>query len=538
MSATLRILLLEDVPTDAELVERELRRAKIDFGARRVWSREAFETELASYRPDAILADFSLPGFGGLDAMEIAQRESPHTPFIFVSGAIGEERAIDTLKKGATDYVLKDRLSRLGPALERALREAEERRERHRAEKALRHSEERHRVLLEVNNAIIASLDRLSLFDAIAKALARLVLFERAGLTLHDPHRDVIQVYAQTMGAGSPRLPTVREFPRKGSTFDRLLREREPVVRHDLSDGDLVPPEDQLLRDGIRSYVSVPLIVKDNVVGSLNVGASSRESYREADVELLNEVGTQVALAIANLIAYEEITRLKARLEQENIYLQEEIQTERDLGEIVGESAALAGVLKAVETVAPTDTTVLICGETGTGKEVVARAIHELSPHKDKPLVTVNCAALPATLIESELFGHEKGAFTGALARKIGRFELADGGSRCFQIRKGMSSSAFVTRGGSWRWRGMVSTMRPPWPRPMSGSRWVPEQTWRSRARASLSSGVTCAGSSGPVSSAGSPCGTSVRISSSPSRTIRSEYRSRQGCFTPFSVCS
>ncbi|HXV63071.1 MAG TPA: sigma 54-interacting transcriptional regulator [Vicinamibacteria bacterium] len=427
MPATLRILILEDVPTDAELVERELRRGQIEFLSRRVSTRPEFEEQLSSFDPNIILADFSLPGFDGLDALSISAETRPEVPFIFVSGAIGEEKAIETLKKGATDYVLKDRLSRLVPALRRALRETAERSERRRAEAALKHSEQRHRLLLEVNNAIIASLDRKSLFCAITKALSGILSFDQARLTLLDARRDIIQVYAQKDESGV----TEAELSREEGAQEHLPGDSTPLVRRDLTRrrGRLSPSEDELLKGGIRAFVSVPLNVKSKAVGFLTVGSRIPDRYRDDDVELLTEVGNQVALAVANLLAYEEISSLKSRLEQENTYLQEEIQTQHDFGEIVGQTEPMAKVIEAIETVAVTDATVLICGETGTGKEVVARAIYDASPQKDKPLVKVNCAALPATLIESELFGHEKGAFTGAIARKIGRFELAHGGT-------------------------------------------------------------------------------------------------------------
>src|SRR5262249_43555758 len=144
---------------------------------------------------------------------------------------------------------------------------------------------------------------------------------------------------------------------------------------------------------------------------------------------LLMAIGEQVALALENLLAYEEIAALKARLEEENLYLQEEVRSEAAFGDVVGESPAIRSVLANVRKVAETDSTVLVTGETGTGKELVVRAIHALSRRKDKILIKVNCAALPAGVIESELFGHEKGAFTGALTRKVGRFELANGGT-------------------------------------------------------------------------------------------------------------
>ncbi len=428
MNAELRILLLEDVATDAELTERELRSAEISFRATRVATREAYIAELQNH-PNIILADYSLPGFDGNEALALAQEQCPDIPFVFVSGAIGEERAIESLKQGATDYVLKQRLSRLVPAVQRALREADERVERERAEGALRQSEERHRVLLNINNAIIANLDRESLFDAVFQALNEVVPFHRASLALHDVRADVLQVYALA-GADPPRLLAAgSQFPRRGSHLAEVLETKQCRIRRDLEKERLIGLEDELLKEGIRSYVSAPLIAKGEAFGTLNVGSREPDQYTETHADLLLEVAHQVALAVQNMWAYEEIAELKAQLEQENIYLQEEIKLVHNFEEIVGQSAAMRKVLKAIETVAPTDATVLLSSETGTGKELLARAVHDLSPKKSKPLVKVNCAALPNNLIESELFGHGRGSFTGAVSRKIGRFELADGGT-------------------------------------------------------------------------------------------------------------
>jgi formate hydrogenlyase transcriptional activator len=159
------------------------------------------------------------------------------------------------------------------------------------------------------------------------------------------------------------------------------------------------------------------------------VGSVKRNQYSDEDLETLQEIANQVALAVANMQSYEEIVELKAQLEKENVYLQEEIRTEHNFEEIIGNSPALLAVLRKVEQVAPTDSTVLINGETGTGKELIARAIHDRSARKNRPLLKVNCSAISAGLVESELFGHVKGAFTGAFERHVGRFELADGGT-------------------------------------------------------------------------------------------------------------
>src|SRR5207249_2020689 len=208
-----------------------------------------------------------------------------------------------------------------------------------------------------------------------------------------------------------------------------VLDHREPLLTADLEDAPPFFEHAPLLKEGIRSAVSVPLAAKGKILGTLNVGSRVPGRYGADDASLLAAIAEQVALAIENLLAYEEIAALKARLEEEKVYLQEEVRTEAAFGDVVGESSAILGALANVRKVAATDSTVLVTGETGTGKELIVRAIHALSRRKDKLLVKVNCAALPASLIESELFGHEKGAFTGALARKVGRFELAGGGT-------------------------------------------------------------------------------------------------------------
>jgi formate hydrogenlyase transcriptional activator len=171
------------------------------------------------------------------------------------------------------------------------------------------------------------------------------------------------------------------------------------------------------------------LILRGKCIGTLSVVSREKDPYSDQDEQFLQEVAIQVALAVENMKSYEEIATLKARLEKENIYLREEIRTEHNFEEIVGNSPALLAVLRAVEQIAPTDSTVLIYGETGTGKELIARALHNRSARKDRALVTVNCSAISAGLVESELFGHLKGAFTGAIDRRIGRFELANGGT-------------------------------------------------------------------------------------------------------------
>ncbi len=180
---------------------------------------------------------------------------------------------------------------------------------------------------------------------------------------------------------------------------------------------------------GVFSAMLCPLLVHGRPYGFLAIGSKRRNAFSERDLTLVEQIGFHLSHAITNLSAYDQIRELKDQLEQENVYLREEMGASLDLKRLVGDSPALQKPLRAIEMVAPTDSTVLITGETGTGKELVAQAIHRLSPRQQKSLITVNCAALPPTLIESELFGHEKGAFTSATSRKLGRFELAHGGT-------------------------------------------------------------------------------------------------------------
>ena len=180
---------------------------------------------------------------------------------------------------------------------------------------------------------------------------------------------------------------------------------------------------------GVQSLCHIPLISRKRTLGVLSLARLAPIAFSLRDLEFLRLVANQVAIAVENALAYDEIAELKDRLAQEKVYLEDEIRSELNFEEIVGRSSALRSVLQDIETVAPTDSTVLIYGETGTGKELIARAIHNLSTRGKNAFVKLNCAAIPTGLLESEMFGHEKGAFTGAVAQRIGRFELANRGT-------------------------------------------------------------------------------------------------------------
>jgi len=301
--------------------------------------------------------------------------------------------------------------------------------ERKQAEAALRKSEEQNRSLLQINNAIITNLTQQELLRSISEALHPLISFDRCAITLYQPERDSFRFLAVEGELLSDYFRTGQEFSRNETCTSWVFDHQQPLVRRDLEKEQQYPNERRLVTEGIQSMCVVPLTLQGRCIGLLSVVSRQRDRYSDEDAVFLQEVANQVALAVQNMQSYQEIASLKARLEKENVYLREELRAEHNFEEIVGNSPALLRALHAVEQVAPTDSTVLIYGETGTGKELVARAIHSRSPRNGRALVSVNCSAISAGLVESELFGHMKGAFTGALERRVGRFELANGGT-------------------------------------------------------------------------------------------------------------
>jgi len=302
--------------------------------------------------------------------------------------------------------------------------------ERKTAEEAVRLSEQRTHTLLEINNAIITNLTPEALFASAYEAIGRVIPFDRAAFLFYQPESKTLKLVSMQGLEESDFFQVGREYDLEETRVSAwVLEHQEVVTKGDLKREQQSPGERSLVGEGIQSYCVVPLVAMGKSLGTFAVWSETQNGYTEADAELLRDVANQVALAIANMKSYEEIAALKARLEKENVYLQEEIRTEHNFEEIVGDSPPLLALLRRVDQVAPTDSTVLIYGETGTGKELIARAIHDRSNRKNRPLVKVNCSAISAGLVESELFGHVKGAFTGAFERRIGRFELADGGT-------------------------------------------------------------------------------------------------------------
>ena len=297
-------------------------------------------------------------------------------------------------------------------------------------QRQLAQERDRLRVLLEVNNAIISKLDLRALLNAISASLRRVIHHEYTSLALYEEDKNKMRVLALDFPQGKGLIHEEMLVPLDGSIAGSAFRNRRPVVLDHLAMEGFDSPTSRLMREeGVRSVISMPLITHDRALGTMSLASLRDGAFQQGDVDLLVQVAGQVAIAVENALAFQEIAELKNKVAQEKLYLEDEIRSEMNFEEIVGESPLLRAVLKHVETVAPTDSTVLIQGETGTGKESIARAIHNLSPRRGHTFVKVNCAAIPAGLLESELFGHERGAFTGAIAQRIGRFELAHGGT-------------------------------------------------------------------------------------------------------------
>jgi PAS domain S-box-containing protein len=521
MPGPLRILCVEDDQTDAEMNGDLLEAAGLVCEITRVETETAMRDFLAQANPDLILADYTLPSFDGLSALKVAKSVCPEVPFLFVSGTLGEEVAIEALRTGATDYILKTRLAKLAPAVFRALREAREIAERKQVNERLRRSE-----------AYLAEAQRLShtgsfgwsvpsgliywsseTFRIFGYDLTTRITIERVVERTHPDDREAVQQLIERVSrektefdfehrllmpdnsvkcvhvVGRPSedangfqfigaVTDITERKQSEAALRRsegYLAEAQRLARSgswawDVRTGRLfwslgmfrifhyepetitptlmaflarVHPEDRFAveerakmettqKDRVDPGSDYRVVLPDGTIRHLHSIAHPvvNESGEVTEVYgTTMDVTEQHKARLALETAFEEIKALKDQLYNENIALREEIDRSSMFEEIVGESPVLQGVLANVVKVAPADSTVLITGETGTGKELIARAIHKRSHRATRAFVSVNCAAIPVSLIASELFGHEKGAFTGAIQRRLGRFELAEGGT-------------------------------------------------------------------------------------------------------------
>jgi formate hydrogenlyase transcriptional activator len=290
---------------------------------------------------------------------------------------------------------------------------------------------DRLRTLFDITNALVSKLGKEELFSEIGAQLSALIGHDCSMLTLKNPENGLLELFALHRNAAAQMADAMKgPFDPSGMPAQEVLSTGKPIVAY-ASDAHRYtsPLFGEFVSLGFRSICSIPLISRDRIMGTLALCRATDEVWSGEDVEFLVQVANQISIAVENSITFRELAEMKERLATEKLYLEDEIRFDHNIGNMVGEGLAFQSILKSVQIVAPTDSTVLILGETGTGKELVARAIHELSSRRKASFVKVNCAAIPASLLESELFGHEKGSFTGAVAQKLGRFELAHRGT-------------------------------------------------------------------------------------------------------------
>jgi formate hydrogenlyase transcriptional activator len=297
------------------------------------------------------------------------------------------------------------------------------------AKKAALATCQQYQTLLAVAEAIVAHRDLQALLHDLVGQLHEVVRFDQVVVVRHDAENNLLHRHVFDH-AGPPLDDLPCAFPVEDAPAGLVLQTQQPLILSTLAEAARWPRYREYLQPlGANSVCILPLTTARDRLGTLVFVSNEQAAYDNTDLDFLQRLAKQVAVAFENALAFDRIEELKEKLEKEKVYLEEEIRTDNNFEEIVGESVALRRVLKDVETVAPTESTVLIHGETGTGKELIARAVHQLSPSQQRTFVKLNCAAIPSGLLESELFGHEKGAFTGAIAQKVGRFELAHQGT-------------------------------------------------------------------------------------------------------------
>lgn len=375
--------------------------------------------------PKVDLSRFSSPWVR--HAVENGVRSGCAVPLIFDGRTLG---ALSVVSSREDAFTVPDAelLTQCGNQIAIAVENALNFERAQQAERKMWRQYERERLMLEINNAVVSHLELPELLKALSACLRRVIQHDFAGIALydHDSHRLI--AHALDFPLNQDFVGVGDSIPIDGTPEGLALTTRQPVLIKKLGLKEF--PAEIVKRgvsEGLRSGCAVPLISRGKTLGTLSVVSVHESAFSQDDADLFARIAAQVAIAIENGLAYREIANLKDKLNNEKLYLEDEIRS--DFEEIIGESTAIKQVLKQVGIVAPTDSTVLILGETGTGKELLARAIHDRSKRREGTFVKLNCAAIPMGLLESELFGHEKGAFTGAIVTKIGRFELADGGT-------------------------------------------------------------------------------------------------------------
>ncbi len=300
-------------------------------------------------------------------------------------------------------------------------------------QRELAHERDRLQLVLDVNNSVVANLGLRDLFKALSSSLRKVISYDSASLLVPDAQvPDMLRIHALDFPDGRGFIQQDMLLSMAKSNPGRAFVSGQPMLVG--SGPNSVPFTNTnglqiVANEGLRSSLVLPLVLNGKSVGVLTLGSRTECAFGDSHIQFLQQLARQIAIGVNNAMQHYALSVSRERIEEQKSYLEEEIRAEQDFEDIVGSSQALRSVLRQVDTVAPTDSTVIIEGETGTGKELIARAIHDRSSRRGRTFVKINCAAIPLGLLESELFGHEKGAFTGAIARKIGRFELAQNGT-------------------------------------------------------------------------------------------------------------
>jgi len=294
----------------------------------------------------------------------------------------------------------------------------------------LREKSDQLQMLLEISQALASQRDWAQLSGTISACLYPVFQQDVAAINLYDPEKNTLRIHA--LHGDGVKLPAglATEMSLKEAISGRVLLSREAAVFRRAELASMSSPGARLaLENGVQAVACAPLETGKALVGTMVLASRVENAFGATEIHLLKKIAGMVAIALDNARAYREIAQLNEKLEEEKIYLENEIERELHFEEIIGESLALKQAFAQAHLVSPSDATVLLLGETGTGKELIARSIHRMSPRKDKSFIKLNCAAIPSGLLESELFGHERGAFTGAVSQKVGRLELADKGT-------------------------------------------------------------------------------------------------------------
>jgi formate hydrogenlyase transcriptional activator len=293
----------------------------------------------------------------------------------------------------------------------------------------LQRQNDRLQLLLNLTSRITSSLNLREVLRAIAANIREVIQADLVTVSLPDRASGQIRVFAVDFPHGKGLIKEDLLVAPSAAT-KKAMDTLKPVVLDSRDYDNCVSGATEIAAaEGLKTKCIIPLVNRDRVLGILCPSRTTETPFVPEDVDFLSRASGQIAIAIENALAYQEISELKDKLAQEKLYLEEEIRSDSGFERIIGKSAPLKHILELVDTVASSDSTVLLLGETGTGKELIARAIHDRGRRKDRTFVKLNCAAIPTGLLESELFGHEKGAFTGAITQKIGRLDLADQGT-------------------------------------------------------------------------------------------------------------